>query len=252
MTKKYAIMTAMQEESAALVSETDVRETVRIGRRDYHTGYLCGQQVVLVFSHWGKVAAAITASCLISNFDVDEIIFTGVAGAIDEKVSIGDIVVADNLYQHDMDVRPILTRHEIPLLGSSEIATSPQIKENLLKAANNFINDDLHSALKEGDENTDFTFNPSAISADIASGDQFISKSEHANDIRNRLPSVACVEMEGAAVAQVCNSYDLPFGIVRTISDSANHSSENDFNEFILNKAKIYSLGIIKQYLANI
>ena len=230
----------------------DVRETVCIGRRDYHTGYLCGQQIVLVFSHWGKVAAAITASCLISDFGVDEIIFTGVAGAIDESVSIGDIVVAENLYQHDMDVRPILARHEIPLLGTSEIGTSPQIKEKLLQAANNFIKNDLHSTLKDGVENTDFTFNPSAISADIASGDQFIAQSEHANDIRSRLPGVACVEMEGAAVAQVCNSYNLPFGVVRTISDSANHSSENDFNGFILDKAKIYSLGIVKQYLADI
>jgi len=67
-------MTAMQEESAALVNAMDVTKTERIGRRDYHTGYLCGQEIVLVFSHWGKVAAAITATCLISDFDVDEII----------------------------------------------------------------------------------------------------------------------------------------------------------------------------------
>jgi len=244
-------MTAMQEESAALVNAMDVTKTERIGRRDYHTGYLCGQEIVLVFSHWGKVAAAITATCLISDFDVDEIIFTGVAGAIDEKVSIGDIIVANNLYQHDMDVRPILDRHEIPLLGSSEISTSPQIKEHLLKAAHNFIKDDLHRDIGNGDEKPDPTFNPSAISADIASGDQFISKSEHANDIRDRLPSVACVEMEGAAVAQVCNSYNVPFGIVRTISDSANKASENDFNDFILKKAQVYSLGIIKKYLTD-
>ena len=81
-------MTAMQEESAALIEETDVIKTERIGLRDYHTGTLCGQQVVVVFSHWGKVAAAITASCLIGKFEVDELIFTGVAGAISDKLSI--------------------------------------------------------------------------------------------------------------------------------------------------------------------
>ena len=247
MTKKYAIMTAMQEESAALLEEMDVRNTEHIGLRDYHTGSLCGQQVVLVFSHWGKVAAAITASCLIGKFEVDELIFTGVAGAISDKLSIGDIVVADNLYQHDMDVRPILARHEIPLLGTAEISTSQKVGENLIKAANRFITDDLHTVL----EDTDVTGNPSVVTAGIASGDQFISKPEHAKDILARLPDVACVEMEGAAVAQVCKSYELPFGIVRTISDSADNSSEHDFSDFIVNKARLYSLGIVRQYLTS-
>ena len=245
---KYGIMTAMQEESAALLDEMDVRNTECIGRRDYHTGLLCGQEVVLVFSHWGKVAAAITASCLIGKFDIDELIFTGVAGAVKEGVSIGDIIVANNLYQHDMDVRPILERHEIPLMGTSKISASQPIREKLLKAADNFVNDDLHTVLKDTDKYSDLK-KPSVISADIASGDQFISRSEHAKDIRDRLPGVACVEMEGAAVAQVCSSYSLPFGIVRTISDSADNSSESDFSDFILNKAQVYSLGIVNQYL---
>jgi len=245
-------MTAMQEESTALLSQMDVRNTECIGGRDYHTGYLCDQQVVLVFSHWGKVAAAITATCLIGKFDIDEIIFTGVAGAIQENISIGDIVVANDLYQHDMDASPILKRHEIPLLGTSAISTSPSIRENLIQAANNFINDDLHTVLEEWEEHYDGTNKPSVISADIASGDQFISKPELAKDIQNRLSGVACVEMEGAAVAQVCTAYNVPFGIVRTISDSANTSSENDFSAFILKKAQIYSLGVIKHYLSSL
>ena len=92
--------------------------------------------------------------------------------------------------------------------------------------------------------------NPKIIIGDIASGDQFISSIEKINEIKKKLPTVACVEMEGAAVAQVCYEYKTPFSIVRIISDKANNNAPIDFKRFVNNIASNYALGILENYLA--
>ncbi len=245
-----AIMSAMHEENASIVNAMNIDREDTIGGRTFITGQLCNTDVVVVFSHWGKVAASITATTLITQFGVKEIIFTGVAGAITDSLSIGDIVVGNNLYQHDMDASPIIERHEIPLLGRSEIAASPVIQDKLILATNNFLQLDFPRDIGPAAK-TQFNIDkPVGIIADIASGDQFVSQSTHATDILTRLPNVACVEMEGAAVAQVCQAFDVPFGLVRTISDGANENSDIDFLAFISVIAQAYSLGIITHYLA--
>jgi len=240
-----AILSAMHEENASIINTMEIERVEKTGSRIYHIGTLYGAEVIAVFSHWGKVAAAITTTSLISRYDVDEIIFTGVAGGIADFVSVGDIVVGANLYQHDMDVRPIIRQHEIPLLGRAEIATSETIRIRLSEAAKKF----LEIEFSDIPEASKYNRSPSVFIDDIASGDQFVSDPELARDIRTRLPTVACVEMEGAAVAQVAESYNIPFGIVRTISDSANEESQVDFTAFISDIAQAYSLGIIKYYL---
>ena len=102
------IMSAMAEENRSLVGELGgQRQTINRGMRVYELGTLWGKPVILVFSRWGKVAAATTATCLITHFGVDEILFTGVAGGADPSVQVGDVVVARALYQHDMDASPL-------------------------------------------------------------------------------------------------------------------------------------------------
>lgn len=245
-----AIMSAMHEENESIVNAMNVTNEEKLGSRTYFTGLLNEQNIVVVFSHWGKVAAAITATTLITKFAVDEIIFTGVAGSIDKSIHVGDIVIAKNLYQHDMDVRPIIDRHEIPLLGRAEIETAPELQIKLQQAANRFLENDYANVVGNTTASGFNIDNPSIYTGDIASGDQFISDSSIAQGIRTRLPTVACIEMEGAAVAQVCESFNIPFGLVRTISDSADEASEIDFPAFIAKIAQAYSLGIIKNYLS--
>jgi nucleoside phosphorylase len=138
------IMAAMQEEIDTLLKELSAgSEAVNEGRRTYHSGHLWGAPVVLVFSRWGKVAAATTATDLISDFCVSEILFTGVAGAAQPALRVGDIVVGARLWQHDMDARPLFPQHEIPLLGRSSFASDEKRRNQLLQAAAAFLRDDL-------------------------------------------------------------------------------------------------------------
>ena len=246
---RVAIMSAMHEENASIVNAMQIDSEETIGGRTYFTGQLCEKEVVVVFSHWGKVAASITATTLITRFSVDEVIFTGVAGGISNTLSIGDIVIGKDLFQHDMDASPIIERHEIPLLGRAAISTCPAIQDKLLVATNRYLEQDFQGTISKN-ARLDFRIEqPLALIASIASGDQFISETALAEDILRRLPDVACVEMEGAAVAQVCEAFNVPFGLVRTISDGANETSDIDFPGFISSIAQAYSLGIVENYL---
>src|ERR1700754_2022194 len=109
------IMGAMPEEIDSITELLSEKRELSTGRRTYTIGKLNGIMTVVVFSRWGKVAAAITVSTLIQKFKVTEIIFTGVAGAIAPQLRIGDIVLGKRLIQHDMDARPIMKQFEIPL-----------------------------------------------------------------------------------------------------------------------------------------
>ncbi|MDZ7612994.1 MAG: 5'-methylthioadenosine/adenosylhomocysteine nucleosidase [Flavobacteriaceae bacterium] len=219
-----------------------------MGMRTYHQGQLFDKEVVLVFSRWGKVAAATTASHLIHDFKVNEIIFTGVAGSVDENVEIGDIIVGQNLYQHDMDASPLVKRFEVPLLHRSSFSTDPDKRERLLTACNEFLmHYDDYIPQKERER---FSLQkPKVVLGDIASGDQFISTKSQIQFINTHLPSAVCVEMEGAAVAQVCFEYKIPFSIFRTISDKANDNAHIDFPAFAKRIASNYALGILRNYL---
>ncbi len=244
-----AILSAMAEENESLVKQmTDVTKHA-LGSRTYHQGQLWGKDVVVVFSHWGKVAAASTCSVLITHFKVSEVIFTGVAGAIDRSLNVGDIVVGTDLYQHDMDVRPIIERHEIPLLGVAAMASDVPRRAQIVHAANHFISNGFDQSLSQESIKQFSLHSPKVIQGAIASGDQFISSEAHVADIGKRLPDVVCVEMEGGAVAQVCAEFGIPFSVVRTISDAANEKAGIDFPKFIMQVAQLYSLGIIENVL---
>jgi adenosylhomocysteine nucleosidase len=132
-------MGAMPEEINKIISAIEDKEIIEEGSRIYYKGKLFEQDVVAVFSRWGKVAAATTATNLILRFKVDRIVFTGVAGAITPELNVGDIVIGQHLFQHDMDARPLMRRFEIPLTGKTSYEIPLQNVELMSKAVHNFL-----------------------------------------------------------------------------------------------------------------
>jgi len=242
---KIGVISAMHEEIESLLSSIESPEIIESGNRKYYSGKLWGIDTVLAFSRWGKVASSSTVTNLILKFNVDKVLFTGVAGAIDTTMRIGDVVIGDNLYQHDMDSRPLFDQFEIPLTSVSSFKADRVINNRLIEATENFLNsEEIDAKVKRGFS----IYSPKVKVGDIASGDKFISSTEEALRIKEALPQVLCVEMEGGAVAQVCYEYGIPFSIIRTISDTADHLAEINFLEFTKEIASKYSKGIIKNY----
>ena len=247
----------MAEEVESLLSELSNQTSEVHGKRTYYKGRLFNKiDVVIVFSRWGKVAAAATTAILIERYDCQEIIFTGVAGGVQHGLNVGDVVVADRLVQHDMNATPIFKRFEIPLLGVTEFATSDCRREQLIKAANTFVaTADGKSGLNKmttSEQRQRFHIsNPKVITGLAASGDKFFASKEDLDQLRMDLPECACVEMEGAAVAQVCHEHDIPFSIFRIISDGADDGADIDFQAFVKEIATVYSHGILELALTS-
>ncbi len=239
------IISAMQEEIQALLNELKNVQTSEKGMRTYYSGTLFNKEVVLVFSRWGKVASAATTTQLINDFNVDEIIFTGVAGSIKKDLNIGDIVIGKNLFQHDLNASPFFKKFEIPILKKEFLETKNATK--LIEATTNFIKS--YSSYIDKKEALVFDITtPKIVFGDIASGDKFIKSLKKIRKLNNALPTAICVEMEGAAVAQICYEYNIPFSIIRIISDKANDNATIDFSRFANSIASYYALGILKNY----
>src|SRR5262245_54303490 len=246
------ILAAMQEEIDTLLKALPAgSKVIDDGRRTYHLGDLWGTPVVVVFSRWGKVAAATTATHLIADFSVAEILFTGVAGAAQPGLNVGDVVVGARLWQHDMDACPLFPQHEIPLLGRTSFATDEKRRDQLLQAAAVFLRDDLPTAASKATRAVFHIQSPKAVEGDIASGDKFFADRADLADLVLRLPTIAAVDMESGAVAQVCHEYNVPFTVVRTISDAADESAAHDFPRFLTQIASTYSHGILKRLFAD-
>ncbi len=244
-----AIISAMPDEITAVVESLGEVTTQTLGHRQYHAGNFQGTPVVVVFSGWGKVAAAATTTQLIAAYEVTDLVFTGVAGAVQHGLAIGDVVVGTELIQHDMDASPIFPRYEVPLLGKARLATDAGLRARLRAATQEFLRQDLGVAVSQSARAWFRITSPQVIEGVIASGDQFIDSAEEIDALRRRLPDTACVDMEGAAVAQVCEEYAMPFGIVRTVSDAADENAPHDFSRFSREIAGQYSLGILARLL---
>ena len=233
------------DEVKALLTEKTI---VKIANREFVVGKIGTVRCVVAFSKWGKVAATITATLLIQEFAVTDLIFIGTAGALAKDLRIGDIVVAKRLVQHDLDARPMISRFELPLLNRIYISTDPDltalaghaIERLLIKGVENMVGEKVAK---------EFNLNPTLYFGDIASGDQFINSDEKRYEILSLLPEVQCVEMEGAAVAQVCLEFNVPFTVIRTISDTADHNARVDFGKFIVEVANAYSRAIISEII---
>lgn len=217
------------------------------GKRSFYRGKLWGYETVLTTSRVGKVAAATTVCHLINEHKVDLILFIGVAGGIDPRLHIGDIVIGNELIQHDLDTRPLSSQFSIPLLGVKELYPDPFLCELMESSAKQFIQNDLQNALSSSTLKTLGITKPKVLSGLIASGDQFISKKAQVDNLKADLPNLLCVEMEGAAVAQVCFEHDIPCAIVRLISDTSNEQAPDKCLQFMKEAAPSYSKNILRQ-----
>ena len=239
-----AILSALAQEQHGLIERLHQPRQVNHAGRNFWLGNLQGQPVVLVLAKLGKVAAATTATALIERFGVQRMVFTGVAGGLKSGVNVGDVVVGQCLLQHDLDVSPLFPRYEVPLYGKARFDADAALTSTLLEASRAALADmqlksiyphaKLHAGL-------------------IASGDRFVSSAAESSALRDALVAaghdVLAVEMEGAAVAQVCHDYGLPFAVVRTISDRADDTAHVDFPSFIDKVASQYALTIIEKML---
>ncbi|MCW4470120.1 5'-methylthioadenosine/adenosylhomocysteine nucleosidase [Flavobacterium sp. MFBS3-15] len=244
------IMGAMPEEIDGVISLMDNPQCTIIGMRTYTSGTINGTCAVVVFSRWGKVAASATAATLIHAFKITELIFTGVAGAIDPTLKVGDVVAAKRLIQHDLDARPLMQRFEIPLLGMTYLEIPEKRMDEIKEAiAPLFINRTLQENIGKSILSEFGITAPNLHIGDIASGDRFFASELQKQQLNEALPTVLCVEMEGAAVAQVCYEHNLPFTVIRTISDTADENSHIDFPRFIENVSSRYSVAIIQALL---
>jgi adenosylhomocysteine nucleosidase len=233
---KIGILAAMPEEIEAIVGALEKSHSTDVGLRTYHFGSIHDVDCVLVHSRIGKVAAASTATQLIDRFEVDRVLFTGLAGGVGHGVHRGDLVIGTELIQHDLDASPLFARHEVPLLGVQRFRTDSKMNAGLLAAANEIARARGHSVHL----------------GLIATGDQFFSSRESVERLRGLIPDMLCVEMEGAAVAQICHEHGVPFSIVRTISDSADEAAVLDFPHFLQNVAGPYALGVVSGFLKNL
>lgn len=243
---RIGIIGSMPEEIGYIQDNLLSKKSKVIGDREFISGSLYGIETVVVFSRWGKVASSITATNLITCFDVDCIIFTGVAGAISSDLNIGDIIIAKELYQHDVDAQPFFKKHQIPLTKDIFFPSDVELTQKALTAAN-VIAGNINSFIDKTVLDDFKIVTPKVLHGKIATGDQFITSSQKTKQMKEEMPDLLAVEMEGAAVAQVCKDHKVPFTVIRTISDKSDHSAVIDFPKFIDLVAKIYSLSIIKE-----
>lgn len=243
---KIGIMGAMNEEVDLLVKDMQNKTVRTIADRKYYSGKLYGMDTTIVFSRWGKVASASTATTLIDTFKVNRMIFTGVAGAVSPELNIGDIIIADTLYQHDMDVRPLFGKLEIPLLARTYFDVDKKQLNFAQLAARKFLSQDITQEISADALKNFSIMRPKMVTGTIASGDQFVSDPKKLNELLADNANTKAVEMEGAAVAQVCYEHKMPFIIARVISDKADHSAAVDFQKFIAGISSHYSRGFIR------
>ena len=245
---RLGIISALHQEQQGLVEAMQGPATLVHGMREYTAGRLAGIDAVCVLSRIGKVAAATTATTLIEKFGVTHVLFTGVAGAGDPGVKVGDIVVADSLLQYDMDASPLFPRFEVPLTGLSHFATDQRLANVLAAAAGEFIGTSFETVIEAEERRVFCLERPRVHRGLIASGDQFISDAARIHALGAQLPGLLAVEMEGAAVAQVCFELGVPFAVIRTISDNANEAAAHDFMRFVKTVASRYAYHIVMRF----
>lgn len=247
------IIGAIPEEINAIIEEMQISETRIIGKRKYYIGKLENKDCVVVFSRIGKVAATITTTTLIQEFKISKLIFTGVAGGINPNVKVGDIVLATSLSQHDFDAFPLYPKNEIPLINKKKFKTDSSLNQIASSEITSFLeNKTIHNYISQKDLIEFGIQTPNLHQGLIVSGDQFIYQTEQVSKILTDFQEALCSEMEGAAVAQVCFEYNIPFTVIRTISDNANESAILDFNKFIKRISNKYGLWIVKHIVQNI
>ena len=248
---RIAIVSAMHPELAAVLAWLPQTQKHTVAGREFVLGRWHGHDVVAVLSRIGKVAAATTATVLIERFDVRQVLFTGVAGGVAPLAQVGDVVVASAFMQHDMDASPLFPIYEVPLYGRSHFATDAVLTAELALAAKAALAQgvlDAADLTDMGMDNGQVNRTVQVHQGLIISGDRFVSTRLESQRLQQALPAALAVEMEGAAVAQVCHDYGVPFAAMRTISDRADDDARADFLKFVDQVASRYSAAILDHF----
>ena len=248
---RLALVSAMHEELAAVLARLPDEQKTTVAGREFWVGHWHGHDVVAVLSRIGKVAAATTATTLIERFGVTRLVFTGVAGGLAPHVQVGDVVVARDFIQHDMDASPLFPRHQVPLTGMTRFPADAALSDALAAAAP-LAMQDMRAMLPPA-EWLDIDLAKAQVHQGlIASGDRFVSQTSESQTLQRELPEALAVEMECAAIAQVCHDYGVPLAAVRTISDRADDAAHVDFPKFIQTIASRYSVAVLDRLLASL
>ena len=214
---KLAIMGAMEEEIEPLLAHFDNINVIEFANNKYYEVNYKGLDIVVAYSKIGKVFASLTATTMIEKFGCDTLLFSGVAGGINPELKIGDLIIADKLCQHDLDITAFGHPNGFVPGGKVFVETTKSLRETAKKVAS---------------EN-----NLKVIEGTIATGDQFVHSNERKDFIQSTFNADA-LEMEGASVAVVCDALNVPFFILRAISDTADMDAGFDFDEFLKSSAK--------------
>ncbi|WP_060585078.1 5'-methylthioadenosine/S-adenosylhomocysteine nucleosidase [Aeromonas schubertii] len=211
---KVGIIGAMEQEVALLRGQMEGLETLKVGGCEFYSGKLAGRDVVLTRSGIGKVAASVATTLLIEKFAPDCVINTGSAGGFAQDLHIGDVVIASEMRFHDVDVTAF--GYE-PGQMAQQPAAFP-CDEKLMQLAADCIGEQGKHQTKMGL---------------ICTGDQFMCKSDAIAKARADFPQMLAVEMEGAAIGQVCHQFAVPYLVVRAMSDIAGKEQVESFDAFI-------------------
>ena len=220
---KIGIIGAMDEEIRILKEKMNNIETTIIAGCEFHQGDLNNKQVVLTKSGIGKVAAAVATTLLLEKFNPDTIINTGSAGGYDNALNVGDIVISTEVRFHDVDVTAF--GYEIGQMAQLPAAFSAQ--KELITIAEQAAQS--LTSLK-------------TMTGLICTGDTFMANPQKAEIALNNFPTMAACEMEAAAIAQVCYQFNVPFVIIRSLSDIAGKKSELSFEQYLPIAAKNASI----------
>ncbi|SFS06355.1 5'-methylthioadenosine/adenosylhomocysteine nucleosidase [Anaeromicropila populeti] len=210
----YGIIGAMEEEVSILKDKMKLNNIVKIASMEFCEGELSNKQVVIVRSGIGKVNAAICTQILIDKFHVTEILNTGVAGSLRNEINIGDIVISSDAMQHDVDARGFgYPLGEIPRMETSVFPAELALV-HIAKEVCQIVNPEIQTFVGR-----------------VVSGDQFISDPDRKKVIIDNFQAY-CTEMEGAAIAQTAYLNQIPYLVIRAISDKADDSAHMDYGEF--------------------
>ncbi|QLB20760.1 5'-methylthioadenosine/S-adenosylhomocysteine nucleosidase [Vespertiliibacter pulmonis] len=210
---RIGIIGAMAQEVEILRSYMQEPKVTEIAGCTIYEGRINNTEVALLQSGIGKVAAAVGTTLLLQLAKPNIVINTGSAGGLDASLEVGDIVISTEVRHHDVDVTAF--GYEKGQLPANPPAFLPD--EQLVEVA-----------LKESQK-----MGLNAVSGLICSGDLFVNGAEMIGKIRSDFPNVVAVEMEAAAIAQVCHAFGVPFVVIRAISDVADKVSHLSFDEFL-------------------
>jgi adenosylhomocysteine nucleosidase len=222
---KVAIIGAMEEEVLILREAMKNKEIKTIAGSEFTTGTLHGVDAILLRSGIGKVNAAMTTSILIHEFKPDVIINTGSAGGLSPELQVGDVVISSEVRHHDVDVTAFGYEYgQVPQLPAAFIADARLVQ--------------IAAACAEIDQEV------KTVKGLIATGDSFMSDPMRVQAIAEKFTDLQAVEMEAAAIAQVAYQFNVPFVVIRALSDIAGKESDVSFEQF-LPKAGLHSANLV-------